>query len=255
MLYKIAVLILALSAPIPVFAVDPLSGLVIMGIKSATSRPETEKEKQERLLKESQQEQDVKEAREKRERKHLLVAGNYSLLEPGASGTKYGASIGYVLDSFHTFEFEFVEGPFNLDWLGDNIGEIKARHLSVQWRTFGRRSLTFHNIVGLDYNRYNIRLSDQYVDVAGMSEDERNMYIDSMGLMWGVGNRWQTKHGFMFTADWVQIHVPVAVVAQDTSYTNQATDENEKHRVFNRLNYIKHFPRLLAVKLQLGFTF
>ncbi len=193
-------------------------------------------------------------AKDFRAERHWIITGNYSYLDMMVPG-KYGLTVGYVKDPANTYELDYMRGSFGLGWLGVDIGTIKEQRLSLLWRSYNKRN-TFNYQMGLNYNIFDVHLGSKLINkLVGANYDYSVMNIETLGISWGLGHRWQTKGGFVWAFDWLQVHMPIVVLRQDTPFIDATPDNNDRDNAKTTVNIIKRFPRVVALKLQLGFTF
>lgn len=183
-----------------------------------------------------------------------VITGNYSyfdLIVPG----KYGVTVGYVKDAGNTYEIDYMRGSLGFGWLGIDIGSITEQRLALLWRSYNQRN-TFNFQMGVNYNKFEIKVGDTLLNkVAGAKTDYDVMDIQTLGLSWGIGNRWQTKGGFVWAFDWLQLHVPVVTIREHTPFIDATTDQEDREDAQSAVKIIRHFPRLAALKFQIGFSF
>ena len=182
------------------------------------------------------------------------IHGNYSIFETWVM-SKYGLTLGYVYSPSSVFELEYMRGSLGFSALGLDIGKIEEQRLSLLWRSYGKRN-AFGLVMGLYYNKLEAYLGDELLkSVSGNSNAKIDlMELNTIGASWGLGNRWQSKRGFVWGADWFTIHVPLVTLKESTPYidaTNNSTDRDNAKSTFNTL---KRIPEFAVAKIQLGFS-
>lgn len=197
----------------------------------------------------------LNEARENRASKNWTITGNYSLYEMWVLSKK-GITFAYTPDASISYEFEYMKGSIGFGYFGIDIGEIKEQRISFLARSFNQRN-TFNFLAGVYYNKLDITLGSDLLKT--LSSDERLhvdlMDLETMGLTWGLGNRWQTKKGFVWGFDWLVINIPLRTTKQKVPYLNSTATENDKDEVKDALKVLKTFPSFGVVKIQLGVSF
>lgn len=193
--------------------------------------------------------------RDNRAERHLVVTGNYSYIDL-IIPSKWGVTLGYVHDAANTFELDYMRGSISTGWLGIDIGSITEQRLSLLWRTYAQRN-TFNFQLGVHYNQFKIHIGDELIGrVPGAPAfDYTFMEYQTLGLSWGLGNRWVSKNGFVWGFDWFQIHLPLSTLKQNTPYLDAVSNNEDREDADTAGKIIRHVPRLVALKFQLGFSF
>jgi hypothetical protein len=192
--------------------------------------------------------------RQSRAERKWVINGNYSyfdLLIPG----KWGGTVGYVKDASNTYELEYMRGSWGLGWLGVDIGKVTEQRIAAVWRTFGERG-TFNYQMGLNYNIFNVEIGNTLLSkITGDRTRYEVMNLETLGVSWGIGNRWQTRGGFLWSFDWFQLHVPVVTTKQNTAFVEATPNQEDRDDAKTAVRWIRHFPRIAALKFQIGFSF
>lgn len=194
-------------------------------------------------------------ARLNRQDTKWTVAANYSLFDMWTL-TKYGLTVGYNKDATTTYEFGYSRGSLGFGYYGINLGSIDEQRLSAAWRTYGQRN-SFSFVTGIYYNELDLHLGSAALDTVMGSQRSRVdlLKINTVGLSWGIGNRWQTKSGFVWGGDWVTISVPVWIVKQEHPFVDATNNERYREEAQDALKFFRRIPELAALKVQLGFSF
>jgi hypothetical protein len=194
-------------------------------------------------------------ARTRRQDSTWTFTGNYSLFEMWTL-TKYGLTVGYNKDESTTYEFEYMRGSLGFGYFGIDLGEISEQRFGLNWRTYGKRN-SFSFVTGLYYNMLDMHLgSDALATVAGTQRAKVDLLeIETVGLHWGIGNRWQTKGGFVWGADWIAINLPLWIVKQEHPFIDATTSAQYRDDAKDALRFFRRIPEIAALKIQLGFSF
>jgi hypothetical protein len=194
-------------------------------------------------------------ARTRRQDSTWTFTGNYALFEMWTL-TKYGLTVGYNKDESTTYEFEYMRGSLGFGYFGIDLGEISEQRFGLNWRTYGKRN-SFSFVTGLYYNMLDMHLgSDALATVAGTQRAKVDLLeIETVGLHWGIGNRWQTKGGFVWGADWIAINLPLWIVKQEHPFIDATTSAKYQDDAKDALRFFRRIPEIAALKIQLGFSF
>lgn len=190
----------------------------------------------------------------RREATKWSVTGNYSLFEMWVL-TKYGFTVGYNRSTASTYELEYMKGSIGFGYFGIDLGEISEQRLAVRWRSYNKRN-SFNFTTGLYYNWIDVHLgSDLLSSVSGYQAKVDVMELQTLGVSWGLGNRWQTSGGFVWGADWLTIHLPLITTKQEHPFIDASNSAAARDDAQDALKIFRRIPSLAALKIQLGFSF
>jgi hypothetical protein len=189
--------------------------------------------------------------RENRAAREWTITGNYNFFEMWVM-TKYGFTLGWNRSPSSTYEFEYMKGSIGLGKYGIDLADISETRMSLLWRSYGKRQ-SFNFITGLYYNELEAGFGSDflssvpggYVEVLG---------IKTLGVTWGLGNRWITKGGFVWGFDWFAVHIPVLILEKNDDYLQVSSSQDDRDEVSDAIDIFTHLPALGALKLQLGFS-
>lgn len=245
--------ILVLLLPFAVHAQAPAKSTWEKAKETATEVGQDIKEGTEKAA--EKVEQTLSEARENRGSRGFVITGNYSYVDL-IIPSKYGVTVGYVKDASDTFELDYMRGSISTGWLGVDIGSITEQRLALLWRSYNQRN-TFNFQMGVHYNQFRVHIGDELLRrvTGNPAVDITVMEFQTLGVSWGLGNRWTTKGGFVWGFDWLQLHIPVTTLKEKTPYTEYATNQEDKDDAETASKIIRNFPRIVALKIQLGASF
>lgn len=180
---------------------------------------------------------------------------NYSFLETWVPG-KWGGTIGYIRSPASTYELQYDRNSIGFGAYGLDLAEITEQRFSLNWRWFGRRN-SFSLVTGLDYTMLKATLGSEYLSTVSVGQvgSYDALEIDSLGIGFGMGNRWQTAGGFTWGIDWFTVHLPVVITKSEAPFLSATGSEDKHDYVSSTLKLFKHLPTFAVFKLQAGFTF
>lgn len=92
--------------------------------------------------------------------------------------------------------------------------------------------------------------------VSGSAQSSVKMLeVDTVGLTWGFGQRWLTKKGYVWGADWFMLHIPLFVTEESVPFLDASASEDRRREVGSALKLFKRAPEFAIVKIQLGYSF
>ncbi|MBC7371208.1 MAG: hypothetical protein H7326_06570 [Bdellovibrionaceae bacterium] len=193
--------------------------------------------------------------RENRGTTKWTVAGEYSLFESWVFSKK-ALAVAYNESSADSYELEYATGSLGWGAFGIDIGEIKEQRFSLLSRCYNERK-TWSFVTGLYYNMMNVQIGNSLLSsVAGAAQSSVKMLeLNTVGVTWGFGQRWQTKKGYVWGADWFMIHWPLFVTEESVPFLDASSSEDRRRDVGSALKIFKRVPEFAVVKIQLGYSF
>jgi hypothetical protein len=169
---------------------------------------------------------------------------------------KLGISYTYSPTTIGSWELSYARGKISAPYFIDDIGSVSDSHLSLLYRSYSRRN-SFSFIYGLNYYKFDARLSGQYLSSisSGNPQDYNLLSVRSLGVTLGIGNRWQLKNGMSVGIDWIHLNIPVSVFKTEADYLSSDADQSDKNDIENVLDILKRVPTFALFKLQVGYTF
>jgi hypothetical protein len=186
--------------------------------------------------------------------KNWGVFGNFSPFEMWVI-TKYGITGMYTKDPAWNYELEYMRGSLDFGFFGIDIGEIQEERLSLLARSFSKRN-SFNFLYGVFYNHMEVGLSSKFTStLSAFNQSADQVDLSFFGLTWGMGNRWQTQEGYVIGVDWLVINLPFSVIQEHAPFLKNTTDQDRRNQVKNSLDWLKKFPSLGILKVQIGLSF
>lgn len=191
----------------------------------------------------------------RRANSNFMILGTYSPMDLMIP-SKYGGTLGFVADESTTLEFEYLQGSLSLPFIIDNLGEMKDEKFSIIARSYSSGK-AFNVSYGITYFKFRIKLGSKYLSAATNSNSEIELIDqDAIGFNLGVGHRWILGPGFTFGVDWISWNQPVSVTRKNAPILdNSGLSQQDKDNINAPLKLLSYVPRLVFLKIQLGFTF
>ena len=180
---------------------------------------------------------------------------NYSLLDLMVP-SKYGATVGVILDSNRTLEFEYLHGGLSTPFGIADIGSMQDTRYSLTGRHyFGFPA--FNVSYGLGYYDFGIDLGNDILNrvSAGSVHNIDLIKVKAVGVHAGIGHRWVFKHDISFGIDWFSWSQPLQVTERESRILDYASNKNDRDRVTKAIDWIAHVPRISVFKIQFGMLF
>jgi hypothetical protein len=149
-----------------------------------------------------------------------------------------------------------MRGSLGFGYFGVDIGKISEERFGLLWRSYNRRN-SFNFSTGLYYNKLDVNLGSKML--ASVSSSQRAnvevMELETAGVSWGLGNRWQTRSGFVWGVDWLVVNIPLWIIKQEHPFLDESNDENARKNARDALRVFRRIPSVGTLKIQLGFSF
>lgn len=170
--------------------------------------------------------------------------------------SKLGLSYTYSPDLMKSYEVSFLRGNLAAPFFLKDLGSISDFHLSALYRSYSARN-SFAVIYGLNYYKFNARMSGKYTNSASNTSnpDLNLLLVESIGVTFGLGNRWQLKNGVSFGVDWFHLNMPLIVFRTEADLLKSDADKEDKNEIKNVLDLLKRVPTFAFLKFQIGYSF
>lgn len=187
--------------------------------------------------------------------KKWAVTGDFSYLDLWVPG-KLGLSAGYRWDMSNMIEINYLNGSLSGGTFGIDLGRIVETRASLVWRRFPSQR-AYNYFFGINYNDLELVIGEVALAsvAAANPEDYELLKLTTMGLSAGLGHRWVFSSGFTLAVDWLQVHVPLTTLTENAPFRDATTDPDRRKEADDLIRYVKNFPRIAALKLQLGISF
>lgn len=193
-------------------------------------------------------------SRELRKQNSHSILVNYSLIDTWIPG-KYGVSYAYTPNPSGSWELEYLRGSLSVPFFIEDLGRITDQRLTLMYRSFSERN-SFSFIYGANYSSFKLQLGPDYLAAitGGNASTFDVVSVETLGLTWGLGNRWQMNKATV-SFDWFVINIPVIVLESEAPFLEANATEQSKKDIRDVLDIIEGFPTFALLKFQLGFSF
>lgn len=193
-------------------------------------------------------------SRQLREQNSQNFLVNYSLIDTWIPG-KYGVSYAWNISPNGSWEIEYLRGSISVPFIIDDLGKITDQRLTLMYRSFSQRN-SFSFLYGVNYSALKFQLGTDYLaTISGGNVSAFDIIdIQTLGLTWGMGNRWQINSAII-SFDWFVINIPVIVLESEAPFLEASSSEQSKKDVRDVLDVVEKFPTFAIIKFQLGFSF
>jgi hypothetical protein len=103
-------------------------------------------------------------------------------------------------------------------------------------------------------NTFEVKLGDNFWGSASNST-VNVLKIQTVGAVWGVGNRWKWDNGLTIGADWFRIFYPLTVLDQEDDFLKNRPDTSEKDDVKDLIDAISNIPSFTIAHFEIGYRF
>jgi len=182
--------------------------------------------------------------------KRWSAYGSFSYLDTWLPG-KIGLS-GVYGDDSRTYELAYQSASYSFDFLIDDLGKITDQriHLTTRSHTWDG---SFNFQYGIYYNSILVELGNAYTAALGNKYDV--LRVDTVGVVWGMGNRWNWDNGLSLGLDWFKIFIPLKVVNKDTKFLDENTDPDNQDDVDELVEGLSHIPAFTLAHFEIGYRF
>ncbi len=200
-------------------------------------------------------EEAVSGSRLRRSNSKVVVLGNYSFFDL-IIPSKIGLTAGYMPDTDSTWELEYLRASLSVPFLVQDIGKMTDQRLSITRRAFlGKNSFNFS--YGLTYFNYSIKIGNEILSRLNPSYPGGLdlVSLQGVGFNIGFGNRWTIQKNITVGVDWLTLSQPIILTGKKSGILDYINNDNDRKNVSGAIRIASYFPRLAAIKFQLGIMF
>lgn len=195
----------------------------------------------------------VSSTRSNRAQSQYFVTGNYSYIDT-LLPSKVGLSVGFVSRPYVTHELEYMGSRLSLPAGVADIGKFSDQRVSYILRSYGNRN-SFAFQYGLSYFSTQVKLGDDLISMITGVPGVNLVELQSLGVHWGMGNRWVLDNNLTWGVDWFTWSQPILEISRKDKFLDYATNQQDKDNVRTALKVMQFFPRWSVLKIHIGYSF
>lgn len=168
--------------------------------------------------------------------------------------SKFGATAGWKLNPKSAIELEYLRSSLSVPFLFEALGGMTDHRLSLIMRNRFKNG-SFNYFYGLAYHMFDVRVGNELISRAiPHAADFDELTLNSLGVVLGIGNRWEIYDSVQLGVDWISWSQPILETSRKTEFLNYVA-ERDRGRIEDVLDFVDGFPRFAAAKLYLGMLF
>lgn len=180
----------------------------------------------------------------------MLGVTTLSLLVP----LKAAVNAGWKLSPQWNAELIYLTGSLSAGIAGQDLAKFNENSVQIGARYFSDWN-SFNLLMGFARDSGNARLgSDLLQGVTGYGSFDV-IEFQSMGVVLGLGNRWQWSNGFTAGVDWFSVSIPLNVTKSQSFYFQSSASAADKKKAKDTLDTVAKIPRIALVNAYLGWSF
>jgi hypothetical protein len=185
----------------------------------------------------------------KRDFSNGSLMGGYQPINTWVGG-KLTGSYTHIFNKDLSLELEYANSKKELKTAGVEVGDADENRYTLMFKYYFGNS--FYVSLGSYINEINIDLSKRIREAAGINNED--IKLSSLGVVAGIGNRWQFENGITFGIDWFRINQPTRTYeVKDSALKN--LQEEDKEDVKRAGKILKTMPAITYFGINLGYTF
>jgi hypothetical protein len=165
--------------------------------------------------------------------------------------SKLTGSYTQIFNRSFSAELEYATSQRNISIAGVDVGLLKESRYTFLFKYYIGN--TFHVSLGPYVSDLSFDLDNKITDVFGRRLNDK-AEISSVGVAFGIGNRWQFNNGITVGLDWLRISQPTGVYkVKDRIF--KGLDDDKKDDVKRTGKLFRTFPAFTFFGVNLGYTF
>lgn len=185
-----------------------------------------------------------------REYSYGSVMGGYQFFNTWVS-EKITGSYTFIYTKDISYEFEYAHSKKELDTAGVELGTVDETRYSLLVKYY--LTDTFYLAMGPYINELTIDLSKEIRDAAGVANTQ-DVEVSTLGVAFGIGNRWQYENGLTVGIDWLRINQPTGIYHVNNSALKDL-EEDDKDDVKRTGRILRTMPAFTYLGVNVGYTF
>ena len=114
---------------------------------------------------------------------------------------------------------------------------------------------SFNFLYGLNFNRFEAHIGSAILNRATGGQSVDLIALETLGGTIGIGNYWVISDRCFLGVDWLTYAQPLIVTRSQSDVLNLTNSSSDGRDLESGFKYVKYFPRLSFLKLQIGFQF
>lgn len=163
---------------------------------------------------------------------------------------KTSASYTHNIGRSWGIELEYATSKRDVNIVGIDLGELQEDRYTLLAKYFMTNS--FHFSFGPYMYDLTMETNDDIQDRFGNRIDD-TWELEGYGLAFAFGNRWQTKWGLTYGADWIRMNIPLLDGKIERRISD--LDEDEQDDVKRSFNVLRRIPAFTFMAVNIGYTF
>lgn len=180
----------------------------------------------------------------------LLNYSSADLIIPG----KWGATATWIDGPDSSLDFEYLTGSLSFPFLVDELGELRDSRFSLIRRSYAEKG-NFNFFYGLAYHKFHVKVGSEILNRIGNVPFIDVMDLETLGVVLGIGHRWVFDHNITLGIDWISLSQPVMRTRRNIPIMQYVRNSGDRHDLDTVIRFGEFFPRIVLLKLQVGFTF
>jgi hypothetical protein len=197
----------------------------------------------------------LEETRDFRAKSRWIILGNYSLMDMWIP-SKIGVGVSYIPSAESAWELEYLRASMSFQVVIKDLGKMTDERISLIRRSYSDRN-SFNFFAGVAYHAFTVSLGDRLTSLATnrFLPNLDLVKVKTLGIVGGLGNRWQFKSGWAIGVDWISMYLPLKTLEAEAPFISNTASESGKSDVKDVMDIIKRVPTLAILKLQVGISF
>lgn len=191
---------------------------------------------------------------QRRNERDFALTGSYSYFDFWTFG-KTGIA-GSWQSSENAYDLIFQHGSLGYGFSLFDLGKFSEDRFQALKRSYNNRN-TFNWYYGLYYNKFDLVFGDKIMNTisSGAYPNSELLKIETVGVTFGIGNRWQFESGFIIGIDWAEINWPLYIIEKKAAMLESNASESDKQTVRDGMDVLSRVPAFAIGKISLGYSF
>lgn len=158
----------------------------------------------------------------------------------------------HIFNGDWSLELEYAWSTLESPIFGVDLGEITEKRYSLMAKYFAGNSFFF--AFGPSLTRFKAKVGNDILERI-VDGSTTSFETENIGIMGGIGNRWQMDNGFTFGIDWFRMNLPLVVTSVESEVLGDIVDYDDADEIRDVLHKLNRVPTFVLFGLHLGLTF